>query len=322
MFASSIDREPDCLNFLLLPRFAMLAFFSALEPLRVANRLAGRTLFRWRVFSLDGEAVTASNDMTILADAPFWTADSLSNIIVCSSFEPECYETPDLLSRLRRLERQGAAIGALDTGCHPLAVAGLLDVYRVTMHWESIPAFMEEFPHIEVTYELFETDRDRYTCAGGTAALDMMLHQIATKHGHDLAVGISEQFIHDRIRNRSDHQRMQLSGRLGVHHPSLLRMVEAMEANIEEPLGPKPLAALGGVSLRQAERLFCDYLTDTPTGYYRKLRLSRARQLLQQTSMSVTEVGMACGFPCASYFSRAYRAQFGRPPRADRRSVD
>ena len=321
MFASSSNGRSDCLNFLLLPRFAMLAFFSALEPLRVANRLAGCTLFRWRVFSHDGEPVAASNGMTILADAPIATAESLPNVIVCSSFEPQHHETPELLSWLRRLERRGATLGALDTGCHPLAVAGLIDGYRVTMHWESVPAFVEEFPQIEVTYELFEIDRDRYTCAGGTAALDMMLHLIAAKHGHALAVGISEQFIHERIRNRSDHQRMQLSGRLGVHHPRLLRIVEAMEANIEDPLSPKTLADFGGISRRQTERLFRDHLADTPTGYYRKLRLARARHLLQQTSMSVTEVGVACGFICASYFSRAYRAQFGCPPRTDRRSV-
>ncbi len=191
----------------------------------------------------------------------------------------------------------------------------------MTLHWESASPFSEVFPGMTVTDELFEIDRDRFTCAGGTAAMDLMLRRIAGRHGQQLAVAVSEQFIHDRIRRHSDHQRMTACARLGIHNAKLLKVMEAMERHIEEPLPAQALATLGGVSLRQLERLFAAHVHDTPVGYYLKLRLDRARQLLQQTSMSVLAVALACGFGSAARFSRAYRARFGRPPREDRRAL-
>ncbi len=298
----------------------MIGFFSAVEPLRVANRLCGRQLFSWHIFSLDGEPVPASNGMAIVADAPISAVERFPTVMVCASFEPERHASKPLLAWLRRLDRQGTRLGALDTGTRILARAGLLDGHRATLHWEAVPAFAEQFPDVEVTHELFEIDRKRITCSGGTAAIDLMLHLIAARHGQGLAVEVSEQLLHDRMRSPADHQRIALGERLGVRHPKLLRIVEAMQDNLEEPLGLDNLGAIGGISRRQLERLFRGHLGDTPTGYYLKLRLRRARQFLEQTDMSVLDVSLACGFISAPYFSRAYRALFGRAPRDDRRN--
>jgi len=313
--------EPERFGFLLLPSFSMLAFLSAIEPLRVANRFGSRQLYSWHVLSRDGEPVMASNGMSILADAPMSKIGRLPNLLVCSSFDPERYEGREILALLRRLDRQGTRLGSIDTGAHVLARAGLLDGYRATMHWENAAAFAERFPAVQVSEELFEVDRKRITCSGGTAALDMMLHLIATKHGQDLAVSVSEMLLHARMRNPEDHFRMTLGQRLGVRHPRLQRIVEAMSASIEEPLDLGQLAEAGGLSRRQLERLFRANLGDTPTGYYLKLRLRRARHLLEQTEMSILEVSLACGFVSAPYFSRAYRRYFGLAPRDDRRNL-
>jgi transcriptional regulator GlxA family with amidase domain len=321
MFSGSSHEAPERIGFLLVPQFSMMAFFSAVEPLRIANRVAGRDLYSWHTFSLDGHPVEASNGMTLLVEAPMAAVEHFPFVIVCASFDPQRYETKALLNWLRRLARQGAVLGGLDTGTRILARAGLLNGHRATLHWESLPAFTEAFPDIEASAELFEIDRKRITCAGGTAAIDMMLHRMWAQHGQDLAVAVSEQLLHDRIRNPGDHQRMALGVRLGVRHPKLLAIVEAMERAVEDPLSLDQLAALGGVSRRQLERLFRSHLGDTPSGYYLKLRLRRARHLLEQTEMSVLQVGTACGFASAPYFSRAYRGLFCRPPREDRRFV-
>lgn len=313
--------EPERFGFLLLPDFSMLAFLSAIEPLRVANRFGSRQLYSWHVFSRDGGPVAASNGMSILADAPLSKIGRMPNLLVCSSFDPERYEDREILALLRRLDRQGSRLGAIDTGAHVLARAGLLDGYRATLHWENAAAFAERFPAVQVSEELFEVDRKRITCSGGTAALDMMLHLIASAHGQDLAVSVSEMLLHARMRNPDDHFRMTLGQRLGVRHPRLQRIVEAMSASIEEPLDLAQMAQIGGLSRRQLERLFRTNLGDTPTGYYLKLRLRRARHLLEQTEMSILEVSLACGFVSAPYFSRAYRRYFGLAPRDDRRSL-
>ncbi len=310
--------SPVQIGFFLVPKFSMMAFSSAVEPLRVANLISGRELFRWRVFSRDGQPVEASNGMAVLAEGSIADSPRLSTLFVCASHEPLASIDRALGAWFRRLAVAGTTLGALDTGAWLLAQAGLLDGYRATVHWEWRDAFAEDFPEVDCRTSLFETDRGRLTCAGGTAALDMMLHLIGLRFGHSLAVDISEQFIHERIRPAEDAQRMALGSRLGVTDPKLEAVITAMEENLEEPLKSYELAGIAGVSERQLERLFRRALGCTPTRYYLDLRLRRARILLGQTRMPVMEVALACGFATPAHFSRAYKGHFGHAPREER----
>lgn len=312
------NEVPTRIGFLVVNNFSMLAFASAVEPLRSANRMSGRTLYEWRVYSVDGKPVAASNGIPVLPDAPMAELDREKVVAVIAGVDVQKFEDERVLGFLRRASRQGRAVGALCTGSHVLAKAGLLDDRRCTIHWENLGGFTEEFPDIEVSSDLYEIDRDRFTCSGGTASLDMMLHLIGRQHGQALANQVSEQFIHDRIREPHDHQRMELRARLGVSHPKLISVISEMEANLEEPLTQTDLADRAALSTRQLERLFRKYLSATPTRYYLTLRLQRARQLLTQTSMSILSVALACGFVSASHFSKCYRECFGRTPRAER----
>jgi transcriptional regulator GlxA family with amidase domain len=238
--------------------------------------------------------------------------------VLCSGVDVHHLEDKALQSWLRRMDRRGTDIGALCTASYILARTGLLDGYRCTIHWENLAGFVEEFPDIDVTAELFEIDRNRFTCSGGTGAIDMMLNVIAMQHGHELAAGVADQFMHERIRDQHDHQRMSLPARLGVRHPMLLAVIDLMEQNLEEPLSRTDLALSAGLSTRQLERLFRKYLNRSPARYYLELRLNKARLLLLQTNMSVIDVALACGFVSASHFSKCYRDFFGRTPRKER----
>jgi transcriptional regulator GlxA family with amidase domain len=311
-------QEP--IGFLLVPQFSMMALMSAIEPLRVANRLAARPVFSWRTYSVDGEAAESSNGMKVVVGGSAQTlaADPPPTLFVCAGFEPERYETKALLALLRRLARAQVIVAALDTGAHILAKARLLSGARVTMHWEAASAFAEEFPDITVTDELFEVDAARITCAGGTAAMDLMLDMISTKHGAALAIAVSEQFMHARIRDRGERQRPATAYRLRTTDRRLVKTVELMERHLDEPVEVEDLAAKARLSTRQIERLFRRHLRTTPTLYYLKLLLERARQLLRQTDMSVVDVGAACGFASASCLSRSYKVHFGIAPSRDR----
>jgi transcriptional regulator GlxA family with amidase domain len=318
MFGDLPAKLPQQIAFLLVPNFSMIAFTSAVEPLRLANRASGKELYRWHLFSPDGKQVAASNGIAL---APEGAVDSVLNyhtVILCSGIDGHLYEDRNVFATLRRVERQGADIGALCTGSHILARANMLNGYRCTIHWENLASFTENFPEVEATAELFEIDRNRFTCSGGTAALDMMLNIIGQQHGHELAAAVSEQFIHERIRDRHDHQRMALTARLGVRHPKLIQVIQSMEANLEEPLSRADLAQAAGLSSRQMERLFAKYLKKSPARYYVELRLNRARLLLLQTNMSVIDIALACGFVSASHFSKCYRDFFGKTPRRER----
>jgi transcriptional regulator GlxA family with amidase domain len=270
------------------------------------------------LFSVDGRPVTASNGISLTPEGDLEKAAVLPVVIVCSGVEVQKNTNKAVISWLRRVARKGAEVGALCTGSHILARAGLLEGYRCTIHWENLAAFVEDFPEIEVTSELFEIDRNRFTCAGGTAAIDMMLNVISLQHGHELAASVADQFMHERIRDQHDHQRMSLLVRLGVRHPKLLSVIEVMEKNLEEPLNRIDLARDANLSTRQLERLFRKYLNRSPARYYLELRLDKARLLLLQTNMSIIDVALACGFVSASHFSKCYRDYYGRTPRKER----
>lgn len=304
--------------FLLVPEFSMVALLSAIEPMRVANRIAKREIFRWQLLAPDAAQVYASNGLTLQPCTPLSLADMPANIFVCASFHPERYLDPVVIAWLQKVARQGALLGAVDTGCYLLQAAGLIKHQRITLHWEAIPAFCEQFPGLEVTSELFEIDHDLVTCAGGTAALDLMLHVIQAEFGQELAVHVCEQFIKSGIRQKSDAQRIDLAARLGVYHPRLLLVVACMEQHLEEPLSQEDLAEQAKVSVRQLERLFRQYLQQSPAAYYLEMRLNRARALLLESRLTVADVALACGFVAVAHFSRAYRRQFGYAPSAER----
>jgi transcriptional regulator GlxA family with amidase domain len=310
------------IGFLLVQEFTLIAFTSAVEPLRMANRLSGKRLYEWKMVSLNGEPVHASSGLIFTADLPLAEAGNLDLVLVCGGERIDQHTDRALSGGLRRLAQCGHGLGALCTGSHALARAGLLDGYRCTIHWENLASFREEFPHVVVSQELFEIDRDRYTCSGGTAPLDLMLNLIRRDHGAALATAISEEFLCERIRGRHDRQRIPLRLTLGTSQPKLMEAVALMEANLEEPMSLDELSHAVELSRRQLERLFQKYLSCAPTRYYLDLRLHKARQLLLQTGMSVVDVALACGFVSAPHFSKCYRDYYGKPPRDERRRKD
>jgi len=311
--------KPRRIAFLLLPNFSMIAFSAALEPLRMANRLSGRTLYQWPLLSVDGAPVAASNGLPITPDADMNHCGPIDMVLVCTGENVHEVSERPITFWLRKLALQKVGIGAVCTGSYLLARADLLNGYRCTIHWENMASMREQFPHVIVSSELFEIDRDRYTSSGGIAPLDMMLNVIHRDHGGHLAMSISEEFICERIRGRNDRQRIPLRLHLGTSQPKLVEAVSLMEANLEEPMSLDELAQHVGLSRRQLERLFQKHLNCVPTRYYLELRLARARQLLLQTSMSIVDVAFACGFVSAPHFSKCYRDFYGIPPRDERR---
>ena len=306
-------------GFMLVPNFSLIAFSAAFDALRMANRMREQKIYDWRVFTYDGQPISSSSDLTITPDGDAAAATDLDMLILCAGDKVHLAVDKPLLAWLRKMAQQKVPLGAICTGSYLLARAGLLDGYRCTIHWENMASMREEFPTAIVSQELFEIDRDRFTCSGGTAPLDMMLNIISRQHGAQLAVAISEEFICERIRGRHDRQRVPLRLHLGTSQPKLMEAVALMEANLEEPMSLDELAQHVQLSRRQLERLFQKHLSCVPTRYYLELRLAKARQLLLQTSMSIVDVAFASGFVSAPHFSKCYRDFYGIPPRDERR---
>ena len=313
--------RPIRVGFLLVTSYSALAFSAALEPLRMANYLTGKHLYDWLVITLDGNPIVASNNLAVSANVSIDAVGQLDMLFVCGGINVRDACDTRILAWLRQLARQKTALGAVCTGTYVLARAGVLKGYRCTIHWENISGITEELTFLDTVFseELFVIDRDRFTCSGGVAPLDMTLNLIARQYGQPLADEISEEFIHQRIRCMTDAQRTPLGTRLGNNQPRLVAAASLMAANIEEPLDLAELAIQAKVSRRQLERLFKKYLGCAPARYYLQLRLDRAQQLLMQTNMSIVEITAACGFSSASYFSRCYLGFFAHSPSSDRR---
>jgi transcriptional regulator GlxA family with amidase domain len=296
----------------------MLSFAGAIEPLRIANRVSGQELYRWVLAGEGGQYVTCSNGAAFKLDIGLEEIDREDVVLVCGGVDVQKAATKGILNWLRREARRGATIGGLCTGAYAVAKAGLLDGKKATIHWENQDGFLEEFEAVTLTKSVFVMDGNRWTTAGGTSSIDLMLKVIAADHGEDLANSVADQLIYSAIRTDQDTQRLSIPTRIGVRHPKLSQVIQMMEGNIEDPMSPADLAEEVGMSTRQLERLFRRYLNRSPKRYYMELRLQKARNLLMQTDMSVINVALACGFASPSHFSKCYRSHYNTTPYHER----
>ncbi|MEH6653247.1 GlxA family transcriptional regulator [Loktanella salsilacus] len=306
--------------FVLLDQFTMLCFSAAIESLRIANRTAGRKLYDWTIVGEGGVSATCSNGCTFQLDSDLIELDREDTVMLCGGVDIAEATTRKMLNWLRREARRGITVAGLCTAGYTMARAGLLNGKRATIHWENQDSFLEEFEDVDLTKSIFVIDGNRITTAGGTASIDLMLKIVADDHGEDLANAVADILIYSSIRTDQDTQRLSIPTRIGVRHPKLSRVIQLMENNIEDPISPATLAQEVGMSTRQLERLFRRYLSRSPKRYYMELRLSKARNLLMQTDMTVINVALACGFASPSHFSKCYRAHYDTTPYRERGS--
>lgn len=306
-------------GFLLLPEFSMLSFASVVEPLRMANRLAGKSLYGWELYTRNNAPVMASNGIAFTPTRRYSEVDDLTALLVVAGIGAHLVPTDALGRWLRGLSRHGVLLGATSTGTLLLARTGILHDQRCTIHWENAGGLREQFPLLQVSDELYELDAKVITCSGGVAGLDMMLQLIRSAHGDALSRAVAEQCIHPSIRSPHAPQRMALESRWYITSHKLVDAVSVMQSHLGQPLTCAAIARRTGVSMRQLQRLFKHNLDTTPAQYYLDLRLELGDRLLEQSTRSVMDIAVACGFSSSSHFARCYRHRYGANPRQRRR---
>ena len=314
------ENKPRRFVFVLMDQFSLLCFATAIECLRIANRMSGKEIYTWVTTGEGGESISCSAGSVFQLDDDLAELSRDDTILVCGGIDIQEATTKKVLGWLRREARKGLTVGGLCTASYTLAKAGLLDGKKATIHWENQDSFAEEFQEVDLTKSVFVVDGNRLTTAGGTSSIDLMLKLIADDHNEELANAVADQLIYSSIRTDQDTQRLSVPTRIGVRHPKLSQVIQMMENNIEEPISPSLLAKDVGMSTRQLERLFRRYLNRSPKRYYMELRLQKARNLLMQTDMSVINVALACGFASPSHFSKCYRAHYETTPYRERGS--
>ncbi len=305
--------------FVLWPGTHPATVMPALAVLRSANRMAEAELYRAECYTLDDQPLLSPEGWRL--PAAQWNGEQSGHAhiwLVADGMALPSTIPVGLAHHCRNRARDGYTIGALEGGVYPLAMSGLLDGHLCAVHWRMIDDFRERFPAVKAGSELFAQDRGRLSSSGGQATLDLFLALLAEERDPDLAAMVAEDLVVERLRDGSERQRVPLRNRLGSTHPKLTQAVILMESNIEEPLTTDEIARHVCVSRRQLERIFKQYLNSVPSQYYLELRLNRARQMLLQTSKSIIQIGLSCGFSSGPHFSSAYRNCFGITPREDR----
>lgn len=313
---------PLAVDLLVLPETSLLSLAAVMEPMRGANRVAGRRLFDWRLWSTDGTTPESSSGLPIAVGGPFEPGAVGDALIALSSFNVDRHAGRDVLGLLRRAARAGAEIGGVEAAAWMMARAGLLDGRRATTHWEDLDAFAAAHPEIDVRPDRFVVDGPRFTTGGASPALDLMLHLVRARHGYAIALDVASLFIYDQASGPEDPQRQVSLGRLGWREPRLREAVAIMEASLGEPKPVGEIAAAVGCSPRRLEELFKARLNAAPYAYYLTLRLNAGRRLALETALSIAEIADATGFSSASGFARAFRSRFGESPGAARKRAD
>jgi transcriptional regulator GlxA family with amidase domain len=313
--------KPAHYIFALAEDFTHLAFACAVEPLRIANLVSRRELYRWSYASANGETATASNGTVSLVHHSFADIPPCDRLFVLSgvNIEKPGQTHGELITALRRADRQhGTKVGALCSGAWILARAGFLNGMKAAIHWDFHDAFTEAFPEVNLLRNVFVADERYVTASGGSATADLMLHLIEREHGYDLSVAVADQMVYNAVRDATAAQRVSLQSRAGMRNPHLATAIDKMRQHLDDPISPARIASDLGISTRQLERLFGKYLNTSPKKYFMEMRLDRARHLLLQTEMSVTEVAVACGFESPGHFARVYRTAYGVTPMMQR----
>lgn len=311
-------------SFFLLPTFSLQAFSSAVEVLRLANEVIGRNVYNWQVISIDGQPVVSSSRLVVNADIALrferersQKSSRTSAAIVCGG---NTFPVPNLEldAWLRECRNRRTSLVGIASGSMVLARAGLAEGRRCAIHWEQFPLFLERFPTVAATQTTYEQDGDLYTCPGGNTPFDMFMRFVERDHGAVVVNHICEKAIAGRTRSSGDRQRLPFHSRVRLNHKAVIKVVDQMEANVDNPMRVEALVAPTGMSRRQVERLFASELGRSPSRYYLELRLERAHLLLIGSRLSVLEIALACGFASASHFTKVYREAYACNPNQTR----
>ncbi|WP_420587442.1 GlxA family transcriptional regulator [Ruegeria sp.] len=320
IFPIIYDDEPKDVYFFLLPNLTMLAFSSAIEPLRIANQITGKQLYNWVTVAEEDTPVLCSNGVPITPNFGRVDARAGSQVFICSGNEPQNNISKDVIAWISRQVTRGCKIGGICTGAFALASAGLLDDKNFTLHWEYQGVFRELFHDLSPTSNLYEIDGTLMTCGGGVAATDMILNMIERDHGTRLASIVADMCLHLRVNSDDTPQRTVFSSVSESRNTFISHAVDIMEAEVENPLSTKEIAERVGVSIRQLERLFNRYAGKPPAKVYNDIRLARASKLLSISNMRLIDIATATGFGNSASFSAHFKRKYGISPSKYKRS--
>jgi AraC family carnitine catabolism transcriptional activator len=300
---------------LVVPPVSDLDCALVLDILRLANGVAGEALFTVRILTPNSQPVMATNGRPIIPNAGY-PEDFRDLLIVLNNLKPSDQDEDAAVRVLRRAARSGGIIMGIEYGALLMARSGILDDHRATTHFDCLPMAQESFPNVDFGEELYVKDRNCFTCAGHLAIVDMMLHYIKSNLSETVAATLASELLAPEIRQPQTPQRVSLLDPFSTQRdPRLKKAIIEMQNNLESPLSLNEIADRVGISARQLQNLWRTKLGSSHNEYYQDLRLDRARSLLLNTDMQISEIAIISGFSSSATFSRAFKSRSGSNPR-------
>lgn len=298
----------------ILPESSIMSLASVLDPMRAANRISGRDVFRWRLLSADGKPVMLTCGVPIVVDGTFAQPLAGDALLVIGGFNLERHVGKKFIGILQEASRHFDIVAGIESGCWLLGRTGLLNGRRATAHWEELEDFSQAFPALTVLGDRFVADGKFWTSGGASPTFDMMLHWITQRLGSALALDVASIFVYDQTHNATDVQPFVSLGRIETRDPELAEAIRLMERTLERPLTIAALTKRLSISQRKLELLFARGLSTSPGAYYLRLRLQVAHRLVRDSGSPIREIALRCGFDSLSAFSRAYSREYGMSP--------
>lgn len=306
-------------GFYLVPGFSLVALSCAVDTLRAANIELEDQAFGWQLIGDSAGSVQSSSGID-LGTTPMDQVKHCDAIAIVGGERSHLFENQSVTDWLRANAQRGVSIGSISDGAYIVARAGLFDLCPSTIHWKCLTAYREQFPDLDIRATIMEITDNRFSCAGGTASLDLMLKFVLEQAGPDIVARIADNYFHDVIRGDDRVQHMTSAFRYAGRDLVLGKVLLLMEENLENPFPVSLLAMRTNTSTRQLDRIFRRHLKQSPSNVYRDLRLSRASGLLKQSGLPVSEIAVSCGFQSASHLGKFFKRKFGETPLRHRRN--
>ncbi|MEX0319872.1 MAG: GlxA family transcriptional regulator [Ruegeria sp.] len=307
--------RPISCAFILIPGFSSLDLAAAVAPLAATNRICGRTVYDYNVYSVHGGPVESANGSLNSVDGALADIRSDARCFILSFDDPWAHIDMALSNWLRHRERhENALLGCIGTSTVAVIEAGVLRRRPFTVHWSIQAAFEERYPDLVPASSIFTEASGLVTCAGGQSTSDMMMSLVARDTHDRVSLKVADFLLGQAPRPSDTPQRLSASVRYNTRNPMFLSVVQAIDENRIEGLTVDELVERFGISRRQIERTFNSITGMPPTQFIKRKRLEKARDLLNQTNMSVMDVAIATGFGSVANFSKSFTRQYGVRP--------
>lgn len=307
------------------PRFTLLAFAAFVDALRIASDIGDRSEPRhcsWTLVGPNTHPVTSSCGASISHWETFGDPTRFDYVVVIGGLLRDENSDPRLLAYLRRAATAGVPVIGICTGVFTMAEAGIMAGYQCCVHGYHSADFKQRFPLIQsISDQIYVVDRDRITCAGGVAAIDLVGHLLERDCGVSRSRKILPHLLVDELRPADHPQLLLLDEYFTVYDERVRAAVFLMQQHIANPIAVATIARRVGVPTRQLERGFQRSFVMSPSCFFRLMRLRRARWLILHTSLSITQIAVDCGFADTAHLTRSFKKEYAELPSALRRTA-